>query len=794
VYEAGNMRKTSTLQAPNAFFSFSVFISVFILFMLLLLSSYVHAGAVVNLINPPNNGQINYPQFTFNHTLGAPSGVANCSLFIAGIKRGSYTVAANVNYTATPDTTTLPEGQFIEWYVNCTNSTATQLSQTWKFLIDRNPPEIWGADAQDSETQTVTFTVSARDDYSDRLNCSLYIDRLYNQSAILTETAGEEGQGGAIFTAKLDGAHTWNIVCTDMAGNSNSTPPAVVSANDKLPPAIYLDTPENGSLSPRTQQTLIFVVFDNSSLSRCSVFLDGSWTGQTINVSSTPEGTPATVTVSGLAVGGHNWSVRCSDKLGHEGASGVSYFSIDPNLPFDVIDVPRILIVSPDPIKKYAEPGVSIELEYIPYDSKHQTLNCSIYVDNTLADNRIAPNATHVTVEITNESLLRYDHQYQWTVECKDDAGNAGQAYASYVIYSFERKKVEPFLLLSQTHIVWAAIVIAITAALLGMAIMGARIFGVPAWEAWAKQEFGNLFYTVVIVVFFVAFSVVIESISHSLADDVLSSQTGGYWYQYREHDGRWGLDQRVDCPFPCHFYIARGFLGTTYERYGATIKDVAAYLALSRLAESVTIGANTAVTPWFSKFNIAFGTPLNAGLIILNNSISKALSELLNMVGAMKAQEIALAFMPGLSSAFFIAGILFRVPWFTRKLGGLLIALAIGIYTILPLIYVLAWYTVDRSTISLDASSLSPVLREGGSPGDFESGFGLTSSPDILFTKYDAQGREEQIGLLDIVGRAYLINTLIPVLAIFATIGFVRHFSPMIGGDVEIAGLTRII
>lgn len=764
--------------------------------LLILLLLFVHpADAAVNLIYPQDGSWINYVVFQFNHTM---TGAATCTLSVDGVVSGTYSnVPPNESYTATTEKT-FAEGKLLLWNVSCTRDTLTQTSPLWTFAIDREPPNVT-ASAADSETPAIVFQYFVTDN-SDNWNCSLFINNVLNQTT--------SQKIGAFTVTPLSGAVVWSVACQDKAGNVGSSLPAIVSANDTTPPAIYLDTPENGSIANKADQTLLFVAFDNSSSSYCSLYLDGALTGQGTDVPTTPLGGYGQFKAEGLAVGAHNWSVRCADKIGHEGRSAVSYFTVDPTAPFMIVDTPKILVNSPDPLYKQQP---SVTLEYTPYDSRHNTMNCSIYIDGALADSRIAYHRTKASATF-DSSISGYgkfiaDGRHVWQAGCTDAAGNIGNSkQAVYVIdTSGVSKPIEQplWFTLSGDALIWSGIIIGIAALLLGAAFMASKVFMVPAWEAWVREEFGNLLFTAFILVAFVTFAYAIEFVADSLARDVLfSSNTNSYWrYIYEctpgadKWCGRWDrISVRpTSCPYPCHVYIARGFLGSVYEDYGASITSTAKALAVSRLFESFGLSVGLDVVPWAAKLYISFGIPLYPGRAVFNNSLSKALDELLRMSMGIKAQEVMLGYLPGLSGIFFITGVLFRIPWFTRKLGGLLVALAIGLYAILPLVYVLAWYTVDRSSVTFNEQMLSEDLTEVEF-GELASTLGGKTSVASLFTNYDGSGKEVQIGLLDMVGRAYLINTLIPVLAIFATIGFVRHFSPMIGGDVEIAGLTRII
>lgn len=356
-----------------------------------------------------------------------------------------------------------------------------------------------------------------------------------------------------------------------------------------------------------------------------------------------------------------------------------------------------------------------------------------------------------------------------------------------------------------------AAITMIIAFVLLSIIFMFSRLLGIHTMEAWVRDEIGNVIFSAVIVLLFVTFAGVIESAANSMASDMLAStQADGkvrYW-TYNGASGRWGEETEFkSCPSPCQFYLARGFLGATYEQYGKMVRSNAESLAGSLTMESAAVGTSVTIQLWsFWKLNIAFGLPLYAGRAIFNNTLSVVVEEMLKITTALKAQEIALAYAAGLASVFFIIGIITRILWFLRKFGGLLVALSIGLYVILPLVYVLGWYTIDRSTVALgeDLVLLNGVPQCSGDDESTCTGTSISDLGDIggvsdetvrsLFTQFDDNNKVKSIGLLDALGRAYLPAIIIPMLAIFVTIGFVRHFSPMLGGDTEIAGLTRII
>jgi len=346
--------------------------------------------------------------------------------------------------------------------------------------------------------------------------------------------------------------------------------------------------------------------------------------------------------------------------------------------------------------------------------------------------------------------------------------------------------------------ITWTAIIMLGTATIIGIAYMIGKTFAIPSWEAFAKDEFANILFTAFIAFMFISFVGVIESVTNSLATDMLSSvpatqsSTAIQYWTYNDATGRWGTSPTPgSCQYPCQFYIARAFLGSTYEKYAGQIKEVSKALATSKYLESIGMGFAFELKglPGFDPLAINFGLPLYSGRAIFNNSLATALSEFLNTAANLKLQESLLVYLSGLSGIFFVSGLLFRILWFTRKFGGLLIAAGIGIYTIFPIAYALAWYTVDRTTVTIQEDTLpAGTVSEGG--------IGAPGTTDIssLFTEYDGKGKPTKVGLLDSLGRSYIMTMVTPMIAIFITLGFIRQFSPMIGGDTEVAGLSKLI
>ncbi len=244
------------------------------------------------------------------------------------------------------------------------------------------------------------------------------------------------------------------------------------------------------------------------------------------------------------------------------------------------------------------------------------------------------------------------------------------------------------------------------------------------------------------------------------------------------------------------------------------------------------------------------------AGGSVISDSLDYTFSILIPIVSSFFAQLWMLRFIQStLFPSLLALGIILRTFFFTRKVGGLLIAIALGVYTVYPLMYIMLASYMDftprqfyypNNDLSHSYAFISCAGGEfmpGGSnpntpwctgfagmlsyiiPG-LPTAAGNFQSADFMFKNgcvaptatYDgcpgsscpstpgfcsanplppdvyAGMRSSYDGVLPIVGYLLVPAVFIPLIIILVTISFIRILSPMLGGDAEIAGLTRIL
>jgi hypothetical protein len=247
------------------------------------------------------------------------------------------------------------------------------------------------------------------------------------------------------------------------------------------------------------------------------------------------------------------------------------------------------------------------------------------------------------------------------------------------------------------------------------------------------------------------------------------------------------------------------------------------------------------------------FSWYLWAGGSIISESIDYTFSILIPLVSSFFAQLYMLRFIQAtLFPSLLALGIVLRTFFFTRKVGGLLIAIALGLYTVYPLMYVMlaSYMTFPSHTfyyhpgsgdvtnswawISCAGGEYMPggsnpntpycigfagmlsyiipglptavgnfgsadfMFKSGCTSGDPKICPGSSCPNDLGFCDPDpdvyAGMRSQYNGVLPTVGYLMVPAVFIPLLIILVTIAFIRVLSPSLGGDIEIAGLTRIL
>ncbi|MEM3370850.1 MAG: CARDB domain-containing protein [Candidatus Woesearchaeota archaeon] len=225
---------------------------------------------------------------------------------------------------------------------------------------------------------------------------------------------------------KDEGAHLWNILCNDSAGNSAFAPQNFTFISDLNPPSIQLLSPPNGS----TYNISNFVNFTInasdriSAVYRCTLIINGQ---PVLTSYSVQDGVPYTFQYF-LLNGNYSWQAECYDLNGH---SNLSY---SYNISVLVIDsVPPIVTLTSPAQDQYLS-SKTVLFNYTPQDATG-IKNCTLFIDGN-------ENETDFSVRNLepNYFLLEYleDGVHNWTVLCFDNSSQQNSYAPTPVRFSID--------------------------------------------------------------------------------------------------------------------------------------------------------------------------------------------------------------------------------------------------------------------------------------------------------------------------------------------------------------------
>ncbi|VVB73410.1 Uncharacterised protein [uncultured archaeon] len=281
--------------------------------------------------------------------------------------------------------------------------------------------------------------------------------------------------------------------------------------------------------------------------------------------------------------------------------------------------------------------------------------------------------------------------------------------------------------------------------------------------------------------------------------------------------------DNWVDCGAdnPCQISIAKSRLNTLYDlvRYW-TAGKVEKYGIVS-IVSSLQIGLK-------GVFKVS---PFSVGEY-LKETYNIMFEFTTTMLLLLKSQVILLTVIEkALFGLFLVGGIALRSIGITRKLGGLLIALALGAYFFYPMVIILTTLVISPTAgqmpvvfddfsyfttppISADSSygtdigiPGSATIDSGDASAQPETGnevntayvHALTSDAEINgksynMITYNMLNVIQPNGFIDNVAFLSVWIMAITVIVIYSTVTFIKELSPYFGGDTDIAGLARMI
>ncbi|VVB58193.1 Uncharacterised protein [Candidatus Anstonella stagnisolia] len=379
--------------------------------------------------------------------------------------------------------------------------------------------------------------------------------------------------------------------------------------------------------------------------------------------------------------------------------------------------------------------------------------------------------------------------------------------------------------------------------------------------KAWVKTELLKVGFSVLIIAVALAF------FSSGAVEKALYEAT---FVSMEPADAGWRLNHDIVCgawdnakPMlpPCHVRLGLDYLDTLYKTARALNREN--FVVYSNFAALSNI--NTKSQTFMDFFTIAAINPFIA-LAIPSETIGILFDLVIKMMMATRFLE----FLVDLSAAvlfptFLILGLVLRMFFFSRKLGGMLVALALALYIVLPTYFALMDYVLFKMTggwvnsgsgsldekiimgLRLDAgvgqqadptgSGTVETLPSGSARDEYFDANGQVSkkitanfcTPEDSVSKGQFMGALESTrdgvfssitkgyvkafksatffahswendgllgpgGALDNVATLMVYTVVVPFLGLMIMLASIKVFSPLIGGDVEIAGISRLL
>ena len=293
---------------------------------------------VVDLIAPANSSTLNHSTVNLTYSVYDPDqSIDYCRLIINNsVYQTDYSITESFPQFFVQN---LSPGSY-SWSVNCTNSNGYEgASPTWHFQIinatvinDTAAPLvnlISPANNSIDSDGNITFSYNVTDD-SPISFCQLFV----NGTLLQTDASVTLNISQNFTQSLLPGYYPWYVNCTDIYNNTGMSQIWWINISLPLPgsPQVNLISPTDGYSTYQTDLFLVFNFTDDSPLSNCSLYLDGSLNQTLINVANN---TNTAFNVSELGIGTHYWNVSCNDGS-NTGWSSTWFFHILPNVTANV--------------------------------------------------------------------------------------------------------------------------------------------------------------------------------------------------------------------------------------------------------------------------------------------------------------------------------------------------------------------------------------------------------------------------------------------------------------------------
>ncbi len=250
-----------------------------------------------------------------------------------------------------------------------------------------------------------------------------------------------------------------------------------------------------------------------------------------------------------------------------------------------------------------------------------------------------------------------------------------------------------------------AAVLLVISAGILSLVYILGAFLSNDKIKTWARIEVVEVIYSAVLIVLTISFlggaNQVAESLvtnpNEPIGKDVLGQAVCSDAFAKADYyDG-----------LPCHIKVGMHFLNSIFNEGNELASQMyREYIVTSMLAE---VNLNIEITG--EKTGVFAYTPIKGFFVQGNIVKSNMFDYTVKLMTITKFQEVLLRFIAmGIFPVMFTIGIVLRTFFFTRKLGGLLMAMALSMFFIFPMFYALGGVFYGQM-------KLKAITASGGDP-----------------------------------------------------------------------------
>jgi len=321
----------------------------------------------------------------------------------------------------------------------------------------------------------------------------------------------------------------------------------------------------------------------------------------------------------------------------------------------------------------------------------------------------------------------------------------------------------------TETQIAWQSIALAVVmlSFLMGAVAYAVGVgFNMPKLKAWAKDEFFQTLATAIIAggLFMVIPSINLLITSLTIGASSCMPQNNG--------DVKTQIEtEHVPASFAvatCFLYEQMSVLKTTYVMLGVVNFSSALYINMGWYLAPMQLGISFAPFSGLTSINDYIGMIMNfAGVAIV----------------ALYANIIMLEFLERSLMGLFPVGLALRAFPFTRSAGGALIALCIGFYVVYPLLAAASTAVCEANLqeIETERCVLGGIVPEPEASMEFQS---IDTSELDCFDFF----------IMRISYKAFIVGVFVPFFNITLTFAFMRHFATLVGSEIDISALGKMI